>query len=335
MLDVWFGALRHGYRFARLLQADDLEEKGYHLAAQALRLEPVVAYSRERALAVTADGRVVDWGRPLHPSRDDRYVRKPARLLRDVRAVAAGGWHYLALTGDGRVVAWGDNYGRQCDVPAKLPPVEAVAASFYHSLAVTADGRVAAWGGNNYGQLDVPAGLPPIATVAASISYSFALTVEGDVVVWGRRYGVASVRYVPPGLKAVAVSSSYNHALALTPEGRVVAWGADSYGECDVPPDLPPAVAVAAGPVYSVALTVTGDVVFWGMPLFPRDVLSGLKAVAVAACGGSLLAVTPEGRVVAWSNDASDPLYAVPPGLTVRVAPSGVPAGNTRNHWDA
>ena len=325
MLDVWFGALRHGYRFARLLQADDLEEKGYRLAAQALRSEPVVACSYERVLAVTAAGRVADWGRPPYRrSRGRPYVRKPGRLLHDVRAVAAGTNHYLALTGDGRVVAWGDNFARQCNVPADLPPVEAVAAGAYHSLAVTADGRVVAWGSNSHGQLDVPPDLPPVVAVAAGLSYSFALTADGDVVVWG----CGSEELAPPGLKAVAVAAGTSHALAVTPEGRVVAWGDKFDGKCDVPPDLPPAVAVAAGFCYSVALTVTGDVVVWGSLWFTRDALSGVKAVAVAARRVPLLTITPEGRVVGWSH-GPDLRCSVPPDLKVRVAPSGIPAGNT------
>jgi len=329
VLDVWFGALRHGYRFARLLQADDLDEKGYHLAARALRSEPVVACGYWRALAVTADGRVVDWGRQPHRIRNRPYVRKPERLLRDVRAVAAGAEHYLALTGDGRVVAWGDNVYGKCAVPPDLPPVEAVAAGFYHSLALTADGRVVAWGNNYDGQCNVPPDLPPVAAVTATHRYSLALTTDGDVVFWGRGYGTEHIRDVPPGLKAVATAANYSHALAVTPEGRVVAWGNNDYGQIDVPDDLPPVVAVEAGYCYSVALTVTGDVVVWGRPWFTRDTLSGLKAVAVAAYEVPLLVVTPEGRVVVWSDNDGDLQCAVPPDLKVRVAPSGMPTGNT------
>jgi len=329
VLDVWFGALRHGYRFARLLQADDLDDRGYHLAAQALRSEPVVACGHRRVLAVTAYGRVVDWGRPRGRRQNWPYVRKPDRLLRDVRAVAAGTGHYLALTGDGRVVAWGDNFFGQCNVPEGLPPVEAVAAGSYHSLALTTDGRVVAWGDNDHGQLDVPPDLPPVVAAAAAFSYSLALTADGDVVVWGNEYVTGHIRNnVPPGLKAVAVAASRSHALALTPEGRVAAWGDNGCGQCNVPPDLPPAVAVAAGLGYSVALAVTGDVVVWGMPWFTRAVPSGLKAVAVAVCWTPLSAVTPEGRVMVWSNDASDPRCAVPRSLKVRVAPSEMTAGN-------
>ena len=265
------------------------------------------------------------WGRRLYRIRNSLYVREPARLLRDVRSVAAGEEHYLAMTRDGRVVAWGDNSVRQCNVPSDLPPVEAVAAGHHHSLAVTTDGRVVAWGHNNYGQINVPPDLPPVVAVAANCTCSFALTADGDVVAW---CSICSLK-VPSGLKAVAVSASSSHALAVTPEGRVVAWGSNNCGQCNVPRDLSPVVAAAAGMGYSVALTVTGDVVAWGMPWFAYDVLSGLKAVAVAVYGVPLLTVTPEGRVVVWSYDAGDPQCAVPPGLTVRVAPSGTPAANT------
>jgi len=325
MLEVWFGALRHGYRFARMLQADDLEERGYRLAAQALRSEPVVAYSRARALAVTADGRVVTWGRIPYRRWNRPYVRKPDWLLRDVRAVAAGADYYLALTRDGRVVAWGRNDRGQCEVPPDLPPVEAVAAGFRHSLAVTAEGRVVAWRHNVYGQCDVPADLPSVVAVAATYKCSLALTADGDVVSWGSDRNLD----VPPGLKAVAVATSDDHALAVTPEGQVVAWGSNAYGQCDVPTDLPPVVSAAAGKTYSATLTVTGDVVVWGRLGLPRGALSGFKAVAVVAYESPLLFVTPEGQVLVWSDYTSDPRCDVPPGLTVRVAPSGVPAGNT------
>ena len=98
------------------------------------------------------------------------------------------------------------------------------------------------------------------------------------VVGWGDNYGGQT--NVPSGLSnVVAIAAGGGHDLALTTEGRVVAWGRNEYiwyssglsrgnhewvGQATVPSGLSNVVAIAAGHWHSLALTAEGRVVAWG-----------------------------------------------------------------------
>ena len=62
-----------------------------------------IAAEAYHSLALTAEGRVVGWGR-----NDYGQTTIPSGLS-NVVAIAAGGLHSLALTAEGRVVGWGNN----------------------------------------------------------------------------------------------------------------------------------------------------------------------------------------------------------------------------------
>lgn len=188
--------------------------------------------------------------------------------------------------------------------------VVSVAAGGAHSLALTSDGRIYAWGGNLSGQLGNnsrnTSGVPvevdmsgallgkTVVAVAAGGDHSLALTSDGRVFAWGSNNNgqlgndstTNSLVPVPvntdgvlAGKTVVALTAGVWHNLALTSDGMVVAWGYNSssqLGTNDMPNSKVPVltapaalagktiVALAAGFYHSMALTSDGKILAWG-----------------------------------------------------------------------
>jgi alpha-tubulin suppressor-like RCC1 family protein len=225
-----------------------------------------------------------------------------------VTEVAVGVNHALALTADGQVVAWGDNTHGQTNVPAGLSNVVAIAAGGFHSLALTADGRVVAWGANNVGQSAVPAGLNNAVAIAGSWGHSLALTADGQVWAWGYGNGVQ----VPPGINnAVAIAAGDDRSLVLMADRQVRAWGNYQFKYPPVPtPERLPltnVVALAAGTHHELALTPDRRVQGSGWNgTQGLDVPEDLPPVQAIAAGDYSLALTSDGRVYSWGQNAAN-----------------------------
>ncbi|NUR07799.1 MAG: hypothetical protein HOQ22_01095 [Nocardioidaceae bacterium] len=180
------------------------------------------------ALALTTDGKIVQWG--LDTMAED-IPPPPAELADEVATdVSLGERHALAVTSDGKVHAWGSNTHGQTDVPAVLDgaTVVDVDAQGDRSVALTASGDVVEWGLPEASAPPAPDGSRYVA-VSASYSYSLAITDTGQVVQWG---DTSQVGAVPPGLADVrirAISAGVVRALALTDDGRVLSWGTDRF----------------------------------------------------------------------------------------------------------
>jgi alpha-tubulin suppressor-like RCC1 family protein len=323
-----------------------------------------------------------------------------------VTAIAADEDQSLALTSDGGFLTWG---GSQSGIrttgatPAamSLPAgtrVTAIASAPDHTLALTADGRILAWDSNSDGQLgcddDVcytapiyvqpPAGTDVIA-IAAGASFSLALTSDGRVLAWGYngyglmgddndddQYGPACV-VLPAGADVTAIAAGGDHWLALMSDGRIFAWGDNGSGDLgngitvstsngDGTPtpaqaDLPTGTqvtAIAAGATDSLAVTSDGRVLAWGyngsgqlgngsttsspVPV-PVDLPPGMQVTAVAAGDDHTVAVTSDGRALAWGYNAwgqlgdgstADSLVPVPMELPPGTQVTAVAAG--QNH---
>ena len=247
-----------------------------------------------------------------------------------VAAVAAGANHFLVLSADGLIFARGASTRGQLGngvsgddqgvVAAKTGPelagrpFIAISAGFDTSYALTADGQVFAWGLNHFGQLGIG---------------HYDLTFYPQAVVTNGALA---------GVKVAAISAQALHCLALASDGRVFAWGENSVGQLGngttnnssepVAVDLSGALAgktvtaIAAGSGYSLALTAAGEIFGWGYNgrgalgdgtnitrLSPVAVdLSGLplgaKVTSLAAGADFRLALTSDGKIVAWGcND--------------------------------
>jgi alpha-tubulin suppressor-like RCC1 family protein len=214
----------------------------------------------------------------------------------------------------GIALAWGSNDsgqlgdcgGAQSSVPARaaLPAgadVTAVAAGYDDSLALTSDGRVFAWGNNYEEQLgdgsnansylpvlvDLPAGTR-VTAIAAGYWHGLALTSGGRVLAWGdngngelgdgttvNRSVPVPVR-LPAGAQITAIAGGGNDSMALTSDGRVFAWGFGNVGQLGNGRTADSSVPVAV------------------------DLPAGTRVTAISAGNGFDLAVTSDGRVLAW-----------------------------------
>ncbi|MES2922712.1 MAG: HYR domain-containing protein [Verrucomicrobiota bacterium] len=169
------------------------------------------------------------------------------------------------------------------------------------------------------------------------------------------------------GKTVVKIAAGSSHGLALTSAGQVVAWGGNTAGQLGnngtTSSAVPVAVdstgeltgktvvTVAAGDLHSMALTADGKVFAWGangsgrlgngtitnspipVAVSTSGVLADKAVVAIAAGPSHSLALTSDGKVVAWGSNASGQLgNQSTTGSTttpVAVQSEGVLAGKT------
>jgi alpha-tubulin suppressor-like RCC1 family protein len=231
-----------------------------------------------------------------------------------------------------------------------LVAIAAAALCLAASAAASAAQRPArtalVWGDNAFAELgdgstggisptpvavDLPAGTR-VTAAAAGVVNDLALTSDGRVLAWGDNSvgelgdgstgGISPTPvavHLPAGTRVTAIATG-NHSLAVTSDGGVLAWGFNPFGELGdgtttnnstpVRVELPAGTrvtAVAAGAVYSLALTSDGRVLAWGA-----------DDVGQLGQGGSNL-------------DSSTPVAVDPPART-RV-PASAPGGSSTPVW--
>jgi alpha-tubulin suppressor-like RCC1 family protein len=254
-----------------------------------------------------------------------------------VTAVAAGGGQSLALLSNGKVMAWGDNqYGQlgngtttDSDVPevvSGLSDVAAVATGSLHSMALLSNGTVDTWGDNASGQLgdgtfhdrSKPGpveSLSGVTQISAGQQFSVALESDGEVQSWGlQSVGVSSKLPTRVGnlTGVLQISCGWTATLALLPGGKVDGWN-ELTGIAPEPVPVSGAIAVAAGGEFSLALTTNGTVQAWG-----DNALGQLGAgPSYPADGSGPVAVKGLTGATAISAGANHAVALVPPADAV------------------
>jgi alpha-tubulin suppressor-like RCC1 family protein len=279
-----------------------------------------VAAGGDFTCALEEDGRLWCWG-------DDRrgqlsrgttlFAASPAEIgdLVDVRLLAPGGAHVCTSPGpEGLVRCFGDNQAGQLGMgdaldralpaPTKIPlSAEALTAGALHTCAITngATGTVLCWGRGSDGQLGhgalLDARVPvtvrettPAVAVVAGGAHTCDLHADASVSCWGRGTrgqlgdGLSVSRPTPGpivGLAAREIALGDEHTCALTASSELLCWGRGSEGELGLgtPADAPapvqvpgvsgalvsaPAQALAAGARHTCALSSDGRVLCWG-----------------------------------------------------------------------
>lgn len=203
-----------------------------------------VVLPERMALVLTADGRVVGWGR--HPRASLERVPAAVAAVK-VAQIAARGDYAGAVTRDGRVLTWGAprDVPTALDVPAGLSGVTQLALSQDAAAALKADGSVVGWGSPQDGQNKVPDGLK--ATAIAGLGSGFlALTDQGTVKTWGAISGTIPAPLQQPGnVKAIAAGNF--GALALLADGTIVPFAIGLPDGYELPSEFTAPLLMASG----------------------------------------------------------------------------------------
>ncbi|MEV4255092.1 Ig-like domain repeat protein [Spirillospora sp. NPDC049652] len=169
---------------------------------------------------------------------------------------------------------------------AAAPPTSFAFAAGENSAGQLGDGST--WDRTSPARVALPEGVT-VTEIVGGGGHSVALTTDGRLLAWGANlYGqlgdgtdITRITPVfvelPDGVTITQVSAGRYHNLAVTSEGRLLAWGNNEYGQLgdgtttqrDTPvyvelPDGVTVTRVAGGEQHSLAVTSDGRVLAWG-----------------------------------------------------------------------
>jgi alpha-tubulin suppressor-like RCC1 family protein len=282
-------------------------------------------------LALRSDGTVAGWGanflgqatggEATERAVPPETVRVGGRVLSNVVAIAAGRQFSLALKADGTLATWGQNY-----IPKELTNVVGIAAAGHASAVIQPNGTLVEWVGDpsmhQYGELSPVVGISNVIAIAMGqgsiITRNIALLRDGTVRSWGRQSDYRDEEPTAGLSNIVAVAVSGGHTLAMKCDGTVLGWGANESGQATGTPTtklpwlsagevridghpLTNITSVAAGDGYSLALSKDGRLVAWGRMvnnLYPAIVPPGLSNVVAIASGGDRCLAITTNRLI-------------------------------------
>lgn len=296
-----------------------------------------VANGSNHTVALSNDGKIYAWGLNNYGQVGNGTIGvaiEPVLISsngtlngKTAIQVAAGLEHTVALATDGTVYAWGNNSNGQLgdgtnnnsNVPVAVynsgvlsgKNIIQIAAGANHSVALASDGTVYAWGNNTNGQLgngtnnssNVPVAVftsgelngKLIIKIAAGVNHTVALASDGTVYTWGLNgagqlgngnfndYNVpvaVNTSGVLNGKSISQIAAGGYFTLALSSDNQIYSWGSNGSGQLgngnnnnsNVPVAVDQSVIlsgkiisqIAAGNVHALALTSDGLVATWG-----------------------------------------------------------------------
>lgn len=253
----------------------------------------------------------------------------------------------VPLADAGTLTSWyqsnNDNAAVAGTVPEKwlATPFSQVAVGGDFTLAVTSDNRLAGWGSNQEGAWDsstFPAGLDGhLAQVEAGPSGAVAVKDDGTVEAWPSSIPINRQLDGLTGVESVSTSSN-STAVVLRKNGAVTGLGKANgdppeAGIINVPAELQQpdaATQVAAAPAWALALTTDGRVVAWGWDQANPDLQRRyLDVPAELQQPGAGVQEVVAGRTTGYALTAAGKVVTWG-GDTLR----GVPGGNAENTFN-
>ncbi|MFB1489357.1 MULTISPECIES: fibronectin type III domain-containing protein [unclassified Thiocapsa] len=254
------------------------------------------------SLAIKTDGSLWTWGGNGSGQLGDGTTTnrwRPAPVLADVAAAAAGQDHTIALKSNGSVWTWGRNNAGQLgdgtftDQLTKVQVMSGVAAIWaaqWGSRALSTTRSLWLWGDNGFGQIgdgtynarsNPVQVLTNVVAVGAGKFHTLAAKTDRSLWAWGLNScgqlgdGTTMSRSSPLQVmtNVIDAAAGSNHSLALRTDGSLWAWGNNFFGQLgdgttteswspvQIMNDV---VAIDAGDSFTLALKIDGSLWAWG-----------------------------------------------------------------------
>lgn len=252
-------------------------------------------------LAAYSDGLVVllENGEVVGYPADKDY-----RVDGKVVQLQAGNYHASALTDKGVIHTWG-NLRESFPLPTK--PARQIAAGSDSTIAILKDGTVLSHSSNDarkepWHEIELPAWAreagSPIG--AARVDFcSYFIFQDGSICAYGREHAGQTCMTKTPQKPLKVVGGE--RTMLMRSDHRLVIWP-DSYSLRSKYIGVCPAGMtvrdIARGSDVNVVLLENGQVECWGL-----KVTSNPAVIAIAAGASHSLALTGEGRVIAWGRN--------------------------------
>ncbi len=254
------------------------------------------------------------------------YLKVPAELKSEgIKQISSGITFSVGVSEEGNLYMWGQDYEGVMNIPnsvkeqLKGKKVDQVAAAPNFIVAATEDGDIIGWGNNEFGQTRWPGGKADktikkegIKKIVVGDQYTALLTKEGNLITWGA-VRPSKLHVIPKEIQGHVedIEASILNIIVRTDDNKVHILGSKS-GEIftNLPKELSQGeVEIVDFDITSksgVAVDSTGKLWQWGSRLENLDKIPEMdgKVVQVSAGREHMLALTEDGSVYGWGNDA-------------------------------
>ncbi len=254
------------------------------------------------------------------------YLKVPAELKSEgIKQISSGITFSVGVSEEGNLYMWGQDYEGVMDIPNSVKEqlsgkkIDQVAAAPNFIVAATEDGDIIGWGNNEFGQTRWPGGKADktikkegIKKIVVGDQYTALLTKEGNLITWGA-VRPSKLHVIPKEIQGHIedIEASILNIIVRTDDNKVHILGSKS-GEIftNLPKELSQGeVEIVDFDITSksgAAVDSTGKLWQWGSRLENLDKIPEMdgKVVQVSAGREHMIALTENGTVYGWGNDA-------------------------------